>query len=68
MKKVYCVGGIHLTSFLVLFDVQKIENVCVCVCACLCVCVCLGTFPVTKKPGCTSFGSTARSSDMSQSR
>ena len=32
-------GGIHLTSFIVLFDVQKIENVCVCVCVCLCACV-----------------------------
>ena len=40
-------GGIQLTSFIVLFDVQKIENVsvcvcvCVCVCAFVCVCVCL---------------------------
>ena len=30
-------GEIHLTSFIVLFDVQKIENVCVCVCVCVCV-------------------------------
>ena len=29
-------GGIHLTSFIVLFDVQKIEKLlCVCVCACV---------------------------------
>ena len=34
-------GGIHLTSFMVLFDVQKIENVCVCVCLCVCVSVCV---------------------------
>ena len=32
-------GGIHLTSFIVLFDVQKIENVCVCACVCVCMCV-----------------------------
>ena len=31
-------GVIHLTSFIVFFDVQKIENVCVCVCVCECVC------------------------------
>ena len=41
---------------------------CVRVCVCVCVCVCLGTLPVTKYPGCTSFGSTARSSAMPQSR
>ena len=34
-------GGIHLTSFIVLFDVQKIENVCVCVCMYMCVCMCV---------------------------
>ena len=38
-------GGIHLTSFIVLFDIQKIENVCVCVCVYmsvrLCACVCV---------------------------
>ena len=30
-------GVIHLTSFIVFFDVQKIENVCVCACVGVCV-------------------------------
>ena len=34
-------GGIHLTSFIILFDGQKIENVSSLVCACVCVHVCV---------------------------